>query len=57
VNHSWSHLGGGALRADEEAWLRALRHSLSSLSPADAWEAVTKRLISTSSNAELIGKS
>jgi transcription termination factor Rho len=56
VNRSWSQLGGGALSAGEEAWLRALRHSLNSLSPADAWEAVTERLISTSSNAELIGK-
>jgi transcription termination factor Rho len=57
VNRSWSQLGGGALSADEEAWLRALRNALNSLSPADAWEAVTERLISTSSNAELIGKS
>jgi transcription termination factor Rho len=56
VNRTWSQLGGGALSADEEAWLRALRQSLNSLSPADAWEAVTERLISTSSNAELIGK-
>jgi transcription termination factor Rho len=57
VNRSWSQLGGEALSADEEAWLRALRHSLNSLSPEDAWEAVTERLISTSSNAELIGRS
>jgi transcription termination factor Rho len=57
VNRSWSQLGAGALSADEEAWVRALRQSLNSLSPSDAWEAVTERLISTSSNAELIGKS
>jgi transcription termination factor Rho len=56
VNRSWSQLGGGALSADEEAWLRALRQSLNSLSPSDAWEAVSERLISTSSNAELIGR-
>jgi transcription termination factor Rho len=55
VNRSWSQLGGGAVSPDEEAWLRALRHSLNSLSPADAWEAVTERLTSTASNAELIG--
>jgi transcription termination factor Rho len=54
VNRCWSQLGGEALSSDEEAWLRALRHSLNSLSPADAWQAVTERLISTSSNADLM---
>jgi transcription termination factor Rho len=54
VNRSWSQLGGDALSGDEEAWLRALRHSLSSLSPDDAWQAVTERLVSTSSNSELM---
>jgi transcription termination factor Rho len=55
VNRCWSHLASGAVGSDEEAWLRALRHSLTSQSPADAWRVVAEKLLSTSSNSELIG--
>jgi transcription termination factor Rho len=55
VNRSWSHLGSGAMSADEEAWHRALRHSVSALEPADAWQAVAERIRSTATNRELVG--
>ena len=54
VNRSWSHLDKAAMDPDEVAWLGALRHSLTSLAPTDAWHAVTERLIATTSNSELI---
>jgi transcription termination factor Rho len=54
VNRCWSHLEEGAIDPDAVAWLGALRHSLSSLAPADAWHAVTERLLATSSNSELV---
>jgi transcription termination factor Rho len=54
VNRSWSHLEAATMDADEAAWLAALRRSLISLTPEDAWRAVTERLLATSSNAELI---
>lgn len=54
VNRSWSHFASGAVDPDEAAWLAALRRSLTSLTPANAWHAVTERLLATSSNSELM---
>lgn len=56
VNRSWSHFENAVVGPDEAAWLAALRRSLMSLAPADAWHAVTERLLSTSSNSELISR-
>jgi transcription termination factor Rho len=55
VNRSWSHLDAEVVPAEEAAWVAALRRSLISLSPADAWDAVAEKLRSTSSNSELFG--
>jgi transcription termination factor Rho len=55
VNRCWSHFESDVIGIEEAAWLAALRRSLISMAPADAWHAVAEKLLSTSSNSELIG--